>query len=143
MSGQNDPFSSPQPGSWDDKGQPMVVYPQTPASTEAAAAVAVSRRSAALMWMGAFLGATVITAVFLGIVYMEASQDVRDLRTQLTTVSGKVTEAESKARVLQAREKFFTDENAKLATENDTLRARLRMPARPRPAPPDTDPFGN
>jgi hypothetical protein len=122
----------------DDSGQPMIVV-QSPSSEEAPAAV--SRRSAALMWMGALLGGAFIAAIFLAFVYIDASNDVRELRADLATANTELGKVKTDLSALRVTAKMYDDDNKNLNTENNALRARLKMPARPRPAPRQPNPF--
>jgi len=147
MSGQNDPFAPQQPASWDDKGQPMMVYPQpsgavAQASTEAVVA-ASSRRSAALMWMGAFLGATVITAVFLGIVYLDTSNDLDEARALNVTHAAKLEANVKQLSEMDAYGRYLRNENRELTAENVRLSTIARRPPRPAANPPSRDPFSD
>jgi hypothetical protein len=133
MSGQDDTYSH-------GDGQPMIVVSSQQSDD---APVAVSRRSAALMWMGALLGGTFIASIFLFVVYIDASKDVRDLRAQLATASSSLSKTQSDLSAMSERAKLYDDDNKTLNTENNELRTRLHMPSRPRPAPRQTNPFAD
>lgn len=148
MSQSGDPFSGVPQGGWgsDEKGQPMLVVPAAPAEFQPAAVV--SRRSAALMWMGALLGGTVIASIFLVVMYVDTAADARSLRRDLATSQESLSKTRSDLSALTEREKSAVQyaraletDNKALRTENAQLRQRLRLPAQPRPAPSQPDPF--
>lgn len=151
MAGQ-DPFSGQQGWSSDDKGQPMLVV-QAPSNVDYAPATSGNRGSAALMWMGALLGGSVIASLFLLFVYFDASKDVTELRTQLKADQTTLMRTKSnlaalveRERVARERVEILDRDNKSLNTENNEMRKRLRLPARPRPpapAPRQPDPFAD
>jgi len=143
MSGQDDSYSGvPQHGGWaDEKAQQPVIVVQSPGGDDHG--VIVSRRSAALMWMGALLGGALIATAFLAFVYMDASADVKDLRVNLATERAALTTAQTQQNALTERARMFEADNRDLARENTEFATRLTPGPRPRPAPRQADPFAD
>ncbi len=145
-----DPFSGQQGWGNDDKGQPMLVV-QAPGNMEYAPAAPSNRGSAAVMWMGALLGGSVIASLFLLFVYFDASSDVKTLRAQIATEQSNLMRTKANLSALIERERtanekaaIYDRDNKSLNAENNELRKRLKLPARPRPpapAPRQPDPF--
>jgi len=111
-----------------------MAFQTTQAAPDGPPIVAGSRRASALMWMGAFLGGAVIAAVFLAFIWLDASREVRTLRADLAVTTSELTKSRVDSSALTERITRLDSENATLLADNNSMRTRLRLPARSRPA---------
>jgi hypothetical protein len=118
---------------------PTIIVESSSSSDEGP--IAGSRRGSALMWMGALLGGCFIAAIFLFVVYLDASKDVKELRTNLASTTTNLGKAQTDLAVVTERAKVFDTDNQDLTKENQALRVKLHLPPPPVAPPRHTNPF--